>query len=132
MTKETITVTLEDDDGNETEHELPSKMIVCERCEGHGTHLTPSIGEHAYSQEEFYDSFDDEGREEYFRRGGIYDVTCFDCKGKNVVQVVDSELCEKNEKLKPIYEQWCEQEEDRAQSDAEYESVCRMERLMGC
>ena len=82
MTKETITVTLEDDDGNETEHELPSKMVVCERCEGHGSHLTPSIGEHAYSSEEFYDAFDDEGRQEYFRRGGIYDVTCFDCKGK--------------------------------------------------
>jgi len=129
---EYITVTIENDDGSEAEYQLPAKNEICGRCEGYGSHLTPSIGEHAYSQEEFYDSFDDEGREEYFRRGGIYDVTCFDCKGKNVVQVIDSELCEKNDKLKPIYEQWCEQEEDRAQSDAEYNACCRMERLMGC
>ena len=42
-----------DDSGEEIEHELPSKFEVCSECEGNGTHLAPSIGEHAYSAEEF-------------------------------------------------------------------------------
>ena len=113
MSKETITVTIEDDDGNETEHELPAKMEVCSRCEGHGSHLAPAIGEHAYSSEEFYEEFDDDDREEYFRHGGKYDVTCLDCKGRNVVQVIDADACNKDDKLKAILEIWEEQEEDR-------------------
>lgn len=82
------------DEGNEVEHELPSRFAVCSRCEGHGTHLTPSIGEHAYSQEEFEETFhDEEDREEYFKRGGIYDVTCETCGGKRVEEVIDEDTC---------------------------------------
>jgi hypothetical protein len=99
----TKTFAIFDEDGDELEIALPVKLEVCSRCEGHGTHLTPSIGEHAYTQEEFYDSFDEEGREEYFRRGGMYDVTCHDCKGKNVVPVVDEEACKRDPKLKADY-----------------------------
>lgn len=105
-------ITLLDDDGEETEHSLPAKMEVCSRCEGHGTHLNPSIGEHAYSAEEFAESFDDEEQEEYFRHGGMYDVVCSECKGKNVVPIVNEDAL--NVEQKKIYDQWQEQEEDAA------------------
>jgi hypothetical protein len=85
-----IKFTYENDDGDEIGVEIPAKHEVCDRCEGHGTHLNPSIGEHAYTQEEFDEAFDDdESRENYFKRGGIYDVTCHDCGGKRVVAVPD-------------------------------------------
>lgn len=91
-----IKFTAMDEDGEEVEYELPSKKAVCSRCEGHGTHLSPSIGEHCYSQEEFDESFStDEEKEEYFKRGGIYDVTCEQCGGKRVEDVVDEDACEK-------------------------------------
>jgi hypothetical protein len=125
---ETITITIENDEGEETEHELPSKMEVCYDCEGHGMVLNESMRYHAYTcdDEEMHDP---EFREEYFRRGGIYDVQCPTCKGRNVIKVIDREMVEKNEALKPILAQWDEQEEDRAQADAEYEAECRMERM---
>lgn len=122
-----ITITLYGDDGEEHEHELPAKNEVCSRCEGYGTHLNPSIGEHAYTPEEFYESFDEEGREEYFRRGGIYDVTCECCKGRNVVLMVDEEACKDNANLKPIYEAWLKQEEQRLHDEAEWRAEQRWE-----
>lgn len=41
------------EDGDEVTAKVPHVNEVCDRCEGHGTHLTPSIGMHAYSAEEF-------------------------------------------------------------------------------
>jgi len=77
--------------GIETTHTLPSRRAICDRCDGYGTHLTPSIGQHAYSAEEFADAFDDDERGEYFRRGGIYDVACEACRGAKVVDEVDDD-----------------------------------------
>jgi len=85
------TITFEDDDGEE--HALPARFEVCDRCEGHGMHLSPSIGEHAYSAEEFAESYDEDEAAEYFTRGGMYDVTCLDCGGARVVAVVDETAC---------------------------------------
>lgn len=124
------TITIEDDDGNETDHELPCKMEVCDDCEGHGFVLNESMRYHAYSSEEFMEQFDEEDREQYFTRGGIYDVVCPTCKGKNVVPVIDRETCERDPKLKEILEQWDEQEERRARADDEIRAEQRMERMM--
>lgn len=112
---------------------LPVKFEVCGRCDGHGSHLTPSIGEHAYSVEEFYESFDDEeDRVEYFRRGGRYDVTCERCRGLRVEAVPDVEACARDPKLKAdlaaLHEQWKSEAEERD----EWESESRAERMMGC
>jgi len=86
-----------DDFIEEREITLPVKMEVCDRCQGHGFHLTPSIGEHAYSMRAFREAFpEDEDREEYFKRGGRYDVQCLTCKGRNVVPVVDEAACKFN------------------------------------
>lgn len=110
-------VTYFDEDGDEVTVELPSKFEVCSRCEGHGTHLNPSIGEHAYTVEEFNESFDDEEREQYFKRGGIYDVTCEECGGKRVTEVPDegSMSAEQKEHLKL----WEKSQEESARMDAE-------------
>ena len=117
MSNGKIELTWSDEDGEEIVHEFPAKNEVCSRCEGYGTHLTPSIGNHAYSMEEFNESFDDEGREEYFKRGGIYDVTCEECKGNKVVPVVDEEQL--TEEQKKLYEEYCEHEADMARMDEE-------------
>lgn len=112
-----------DDEGEEIKREVPCKMEVCSRCEGHGTHLNPSIGEHAYTMEEFHESFDEEGREEYFKRGGIYDVTCEECHGANVVPVPDLTKLSKEDQ---------EKLEKHEADEAAYRAECEAERRMGC
>src|SRR5512135_2381951 len=112
-----IRLTWTNEDGDEVSHVFPSTNEVCYRCEGYGTHLTPSIGNHAYSMEEFHESFDEEEAQEYFRRGGRYDVQCEECHGNKVLQVVDeSKLSEEQKKLFAEYE---EHEEEMARMDAE-------------
>lgn len=99
-------------------HQFPAKNEVCSRCEGYGTHLNPNIGEHAYSVEEFNESFPDyEDKEEYFRRGGIYDVACHDCKGNKIVLVVDEDQL--NKEQKDLYTQYQKHEEQVARWNAE-------------
>lgn len=86
-----MTITFMNEDGDEEEIEVPSHWEICYGCEGHGTHLNRSIGEHAYSMEEFNESFDEEQQEQYFKRGGIYDVKCSRCNGTGKIQVPDME-----------------------------------------
>ena len=126
----TIDLTYENDNGEEITISVPARMEVCDRCEGTGFHLTPSIGEHAYSAEEFYEEFDEEGQQEYFRRGGIYDVQCEVCHGRNVVPVVDENNIP--ERLKSQYAEWEKWDEENARYEAESRAEARMERLMGC
>jgi len=97
---------------------------VCPRCEGHGTHLTPSIGNHAYTMEEFNETFwEEEDRAEYFKRGGIYDVICEECKGANVVDVMDEDATPA-EIVKLTADYW----DDWYETEAMYAA----ERRMGC
>lgn len=119
----TISWTEETEDGEEIVHDLPAKNEVCDRCDGHGTHLNPNIGEHAYTREEFDEAFDDdESRAQYFKRGGIYDVTCEVCGGKNVVLVVDEDACDK-----AVLARYLAHEEQVARWDAEDRATRRME-----
>lgn len=123
-----FTFTLWDGDAD-VEHKLPGKKQVCPKCEGSGYHLTESIGEHAYSQEEFDEAFEpgSEERENYFRRGGMYDVVCTRCGGKNVIDVVDEEACttpQQNDILKLWHA--------HLREEADYRAECEAERRMGC
>jgi len=116
------------DDGEEVEIKLPHTREVCSQCEGFGTTLNPSIGEHAYSAEEFAESFDDdESREQYFKRGGIYDVQCHECHGAKVINVLAEEECKTEEQKEALR---CIQEAEKS----DYQ--CRMEeeseRRFGC
>lgn len=128
---DTIKVTVENDDGEETTHELPARFEVCPTCEGHGTHLTPSIRDHAYSRDEFMEAFDDEeDRAQYFRRGGIYDVQCEECKGRRVVPVVAEDLVTTEQR--PILDLWARQEQSRLDYERETTAERQMEaRMMG-
>ena len=127
----TITVSFENDDGEEIELTLPSKMEVCPECQGEGYTLAGGLKGAAFSQEEFYETFDDyESREQYFTRGGIYDEQCQNCHGNNVVPVVDEEHI--TEKDKPQYEEWCKYEEIRARYEANDRAERDMERRFGC
>lgn len=121
--------TYTDDDGEEGEIELslPGKFEVCPGCDGHGTRLCDGMRGHAYTAEEFYESFDDEQAEEYFRRGGRYDVTCDECSGARVVLVVDTDACRTDEQKEALALYEAKLEDDYA-----YERECAAERRMGC
>jgi len=120
-----FTFTYIDNDGIECEHTLPGKNEVCFKCEGFGTHLNPSIGEYAYTPEEFDDSFDDEEKVEYFRHGGRYDVSCEECHGNKVVLVPDESMLTPTQK--EVLKLWNQKEA----SDYEYKRECEAERRMG-
>lgn len=70
--------------------QLPAKRIVCERCNGTGVH-DPEAFSNGFTSEDFEQ--DPDFKVSYFR--GDYDVTCTQCNGDRVVDVVD------DEKLKP-------------------------------
>lgn len=123
----TIKFTRENSRGVETPYELPAVMEVCDRCQGHGTHLHPDIGQHAYSPEEFAESFDDDEREEYFKRGGIYDVQCEVCHGRNVVAVVDEDEANRTLRGRRLLKLYF----DKVERESRYRAEERHERLMG-
>lgn len=75
------------EDANGVEHQLPTRFELCPRCQGHGTHTNPAIDGHGISPEEFAEDPDFE--DAYF--AGRYDVTCQDCNGLRVIEVVDEE-----------------------------------------
>jgi hypothetical protein len=125
--KNTMVFEYDDDDGNEISVSLPATFVVCPTCEGHGTHLREGIREHAYTREEFEESFDDEEREEYFRHGGRYDVTCEQCGGKRVVLEVDRDACVTAEQRSALAAYDAALEDDR-----QYRAECESERRMGC
>jgi RecJ-like exonuclease len=123
----TIKFTSENDDGEEIEHELPAKFEVCPGCEGHGTRLCEGMRGHAYTVEEFNETFDEEEREAYFTRGSHYDVTCEECHGKRVVAVPDESACRSDEAKETlrIYEA-------KLRDDYEYAREVAAERRAGC
>lgn len=122
----TINLDLFDEDGSEFSVTLPAKYGVCTECEGHGTIMNPSIAEHAYSMEEFMESYDEEEREHYFKRGGMYDIPCTECKGARVVDVVDEDAL--NASQKEDFATWQKQEAERERFNGESAA----EREMGC
>lgn len=115
------TVSFKDEDGEECEIEVPCKYEVCPLCEGEGYHVDPSIDAEGLSAEDFQE--DPEFAEAYFN--GAYNVRCYECKGNNVVPVVDLDrLTEEQKKIwERIVKEWDE--------DARFEHECAMERRMG-
>jgi hypothetical protein len=120
-------VTYENSAGEEVTVTLPTKKCVCHDCNGEGFTLRGGMRGHAYTAEEFYESFDEEDREEYFRPGGKYDEVCNTCKGKNVVDEIDEDAC-KTPELKEALEAYDDQQEQEAAYRREEEA----ERRMGC
>lgn len=119
-----------DDEGDDVTHQLPARYEVCSRCEGHGTHLNPSIGNHAFTGEEFEREFDEEQREQYLTRGGIYDVVCEVCSSMRVELVVDRKAC-CTEELKRLLALYDRREKERREDDADWAREIRNQELMG-
>jgi hypothetical protein len=127
MNKRTITVTIMDDDENETEHELPATNEVCSRCEGFGTHTNPNIDGNGITASEWAE-WDSEEQETYMNGG--YDVTCEECHGNKVVLMIDEKVLTPEQKV--IAEQWEDQEEERYNADADWRREQEMEsRMLG-
>lgn len=118
------TFTFENDDGEEIEVDLSPFMrkAVCDGCHGEGTHVNRSIDGHGISAEEWERDWDPDEREDYF--AGAYDVTCEDCHGLRVVDVLDEEAFEKAEP--ECYERWCEDRRSAREMAATYAAERRM------
>ena len=114
-----ISIVVWDEDDVSRVVELPAAFDVCGECDGHGSHLTEGMRGHAYTADEFNDSFDEVEAAEYFKRGGRYDVVCAECKGLRVVQVVDESrlTAEQREDYEQFQEQ-AAQREHEARLDA--------------
>lgn len=114
---ETITLTIGD-----VEHTLPAKFVVCDRCEGRGKHVNPSIDGNGISAEQFAE--DPDFKESYLR--GDYDVPCERCHGLRVVAVLNEERCSAQ-----ILKAYYKQQEAKARYQAECASERRWEYLAG-
>ena len=113
----TIRITMTSSSDREVVYYWPCKLEICSDCEGHGTVLTPSIREHAYSREEFDEAFDEEQQEEYFRRGGMYDVACPTCRQDRVVKVLDRDRVAQLRHGERLLRIWDQREDERLDNE---------------
>ncbi len=120
-----------DDENDDLEREatFPARKVVCDDCQGEGYVLNPSMRDHAYSSEDFDHEFDEEMQEQYFKRGGIYDVICPTCRGANVVSVIDEDRLTPAQKKD--FDSYNEAQRRKAKFAREFEAEYRMERMMG-
>lgn len=100
----------------------PAYYVVCPRCYGEGKHVNPSIDGNGITQSEMAEILheDPDFLDNYM--GGMYDVTCHQCKGQRVVLEVDEHSCTK--------EQWDEYQQD-CRDDWELAAMEAAERRMG-
>ena len=122
MNNNTIQFTVYTADGDEIEHAMPARFEVCPTCQGRGTHVNRAIdgnGITASEMEELGDDF----REDYMR--GVYDVTCEECRGRNVVAVADPERA--SPEVKAAWEQHMIDEDIAAREYASEATLRRME-----
>lgn len=124
LRKMTVTVELTWEDGDkyyeDEEVIFPVKFEVCPLCNGRGKHINPSIDAHGISPEEFRN--DPQFEEDYF--GGFYDVTCYECGGRNVVPEIDLGSSQLDKKMLKLFYEW--------QKDmADFRRECEAERRMG-
>lgn len=112
-------ITFEDDDGNVLW--IPWKYDVCDECNGHGKVTNPSIG--AITSSEWNDDWDHDERIAYFR--GDYDIVCYKCNGKRVIEVPDeAAMCAE---ARDNYKKYCEIVSENKRFQAEERQYRRME-----
>jgi hypothetical protein len=93
---------------------FPAKPVVCPTCDGRGKHVNPSIDAGGLSRDDFDD--DPDFFEQY--RSGMFDVPCFECKGKNVVLEIDEEKADPVS-LKILEDYFIDRNASRAEQMAE-------------
>lgn len=120
--RNTITITIQGDEGDDLVVDLPARYEVCGRCDGAGKHVNPSIDGNGITSSEWAE-WDEDERDSYMN--GAYDVTCEECGGLRVVKVADEEALSA-EQLK-LLASWNDQENERHRCDAEDRRYRRME-----
>jgi uncharacterized Zn finger protein (UPF0148 family) len=67
---------------------IHTHKVVCPCCDGEGTYVNPAIDEHGITASEMNEMGDD-----FFSdyMGGVYDVICAECQGRNVVDRLDED-----------------------------------------
>ncbi len=63
------------------------RFEVCPTCHGHAKHVNPSIDAGGLTDEDF--DRDPDFYEQYM--SGLYDVNCYECKGRAVVPALDKD-----------------------------------------
>lgn len=94
---------------------LPKKRIVCPTCDGKGKHVNPSIDAHGITSDEMHE-LGFEFQEDYM--SGVYDVSCYECKGNNVVEAVDEE--EAKHRDPELLQEWYDWIQSAYDTEAEY------------
>lgn len=92
-----------------TEKPLPTTWVVCDVCNGAGSHVNPAIDAHGISAEEFAE--DPDFAEDY--AAGVYDQPCNKCKGRTTVRAVNLDALSDEDRV--AYQ---EQLDDAADYDA--------------
>lgn len=99
-------------------HTISLGWEVCPTCNGKGKHTNPSIDAHGISSDEFAE--DPDFAEDYHR--GIYDVPCYECKGRTTSLGID---------LKNTSAETLKYIEDWFRDEASYRAEVAAERRMG-
>ena len=120
-----ITATIVDENGHDTEVELPTKWAVCSVCNGKGTHVNPNIDCNGLTAENFHD--DPDFAEDYF--SGVYDQPCNRCHGRTTEQIVDRKAL--TPELAKAYEQQLKEEEQQLKEEAADRACYLAEMRMG-
>jgi hypothetical protein len=106
-----------DNDNDRVEFPVSAHMEVCDRCNGTGTHDHPAFANGFTRDDDFVD---DDFIEDY--QAGMFDVTCSECNGRNVVAVPDWSA------VNPIVQALANYV---AAGDRQHRAECEAERRMG-
>ena len=101
------------DEGDEEIILVPATYEVCWDCEGEGKTLNENL-RGAFTQDQFYECFDDEESRLEYRKGGkgIYGVPCKTCKGRTTIAEPDTTTEIGKEYAKHLEEMKQEEESD--------------------
>ena len=113
-----IKAVVETKKGNVFEVMLPATRVVCYACDGSGTELRGGLKGAVLDEESLHD-------EEFMERymGGDYDTHCSECKGANVLVVVDEDAL--TPKMLDRYNRHLD-------SESKYRAEVEAERRAGC
>lgn len=101
---------------------MPSKIVVCDACNGEGRQDHPAFENGITSSE--WAEMDEDAQQSYLR--GDYDVPCECCKGMRVLRVVDNEALNFAQRRAYVLHR------QRERALAAVRAEQRAERRMGC
>jgi hypothetical protein len=100
---------------------VPTTKVVCPCCDGEGSYVNPSIDGNGLSRDDIDEMGGDEFLADYV--SGMYDVTCAECDGRNVVDDIDRDRA--TPEAIEFWDEWL-------QDEADYRALCAAEIRAGC